>query len=61
MCIHCAITYGFVIAIDMPPKKKKGKKKGKKGKKDEAKEEDKYKKTLREIEILKDHLGMTWY
>ena len=45
----------------MPPKKKKGKgkKKGKKGKKDEAKEEDKFKKTAREIEILKDHLGKT--
>ena len=42
----------------MPPKKKKGKKKGKKGKKDETKEEDKYRKTAREIEILKDHLGM---
>ncbi|CAK8675933.1 dynein regulatory complex protein 12-like [Clavelina lepadiformis] len=43
----------------MPPKKKKGKgkKKGKKGKKDEAKEEDKFKKTAREIEILKDHLA----
>nr|CAB3228223.1 coiled-coil domain-containing protein 153-like [Phallusia mammillata] len=43
----------------MPPKKKKGKgkKKGKKGKKDEAKEEDKFKKTVREIEILKDHLA----
>ena len=42
----------------MPPKKKKGKKKGKKGKKDEAKEEDKFRKTVREIEILKDHLGI---
>lgn len=41
----------------MPPKKKKGKKKGKKGKKDEAKEEDKFRKTVREMEILKDHLG----
>ncbi|XP_077972156.1 dynein regulatory complex protein 12-like [Styela clava] len=43
----------------MPPKKKKGKgKKGKKGKKkDVAKEEDKFKKTVREIEILKEHLA----
>lgn len=45
----------------MPPKKKKGKGKGKKGKKgkkkDAAKEEDKYKKTVREIEILKEHLA----
>lgn len=45
----------------MPPKKKKGKGKGKgkkKGKKKDAPgEEDKYKKTIREIEILKEHLG----
>lgn len=42
----------------MPPKKKKGKGKGKK-KKDDAQLdlEDKYKKTMDEIEALKDHLG----
>lgn len=43
----------------MPPKKKKGKGKGKKKgkKKDAAKEEDKFKKTVREISILKERLG----
>ncbi|XP_071958214.1 dynein regulatory complex protein 12-like [Antedon mediterranea] len=44
---------------EMPPKKKgKGKKKGKKKKDDaELSIEDKYKKTLHEIEALKDHLA----
>ncbi|EDO33635.1 predicted protein [Nematostella vectensis] len=48
----------------MPPKKKKGKGKGKKKKKkgDEKTEltiEDKYKRTLEEIECLKDELDLT--
>lgn len=45
----------------MPPKKKKGKKKGKgKKKKDDAELEleDKYRKTMDEIEALKDHLAV---
>lgn len=45
----------------MPPKKKGGKKKKKKGKagdKTELTIEDKYKKTMQEIECLKDELGM---
>ncbi|XP_033757942.1 coiled-coil domain-containing protein 153-like [Pecten maximus] len=44
----------------MPPKKKKGKGKGKKKKKDDAslELEDKYKKTMTEIEALKDHLAI---
>ncbi|KAK2153593.1 hypothetical protein LSH36_291g00058 [Paralvinella palmiformis] len=43
----------------MPPKKKKGKKK-KKGRKDDGEltVDDKYKKTLEEVEALKDHLAV---